>query len=162
MSTAGTVSTAPPAGGQRASGSAQLPGVPRIYYAGEAAGYLEAVAEIGAEVAGLDWRLGLAAARRRLGAGMAVQGNLDPCALFGPKELIERRAREVLLEAKGVDTLPGPAALPPGRAPNRKALRALRMPPSGPLRATSSTSGTASFPRPPRTTRSSSSRRSGA
>jgi uroporphyrinogen decarboxylase len=109
-----------------AGGSSPFPGVPRIYYAGEAAGYIEAVAEIGAEVAGLDWRMGLAAARRRLGAGMAVQGNLDPCALFGPRELIERRAREVLLEAKGIDTLPQAGA---GGAPEAAdAVGAARVP----------------------------------
>lgn len=77
--------------------------VPRIYYAGESAGWLEAAAEVGAEVVGIDWRMSLAAARRRLGAGIAVQGNLDPAVLLGPRSLIESRAREVLAEAAAGD-----------------------------------------------------------
>jgi len=73
--------------------------VPRIYYAGESAGWTEAAAGVGADVIGLDWRMSLADARRRLGGAVAVQGNLDPAVLLGPRSLIEARAREVLSEA---------------------------------------------------------------
>jgi uroporphyrinogen decarboxylase len=73
--------------------------VPRIYYAGESAGWLEAAAGVGANVIGIDWRMSLADARRRLGSSFAVQGNLDPGVLLGSKSLIEARTREVLSQA---------------------------------------------------------------
>jgi uroporphyrinogen decarboxylase len=79
---------------------------PRIYYAGESAGYLDLVPSMGCEVVGLDWRISLDAARRRLGPYLAVQGNLDPTVLLGPPELIEKRAAAVLARARA---LAGPA-----------------------------------------------------
>ena len=88
--------------------------VPRIYYAGEPAGYLEAARETGADVIGVDWRIDLAEARRRLGDAVAVQGNLDPGSLLGPPDEIRRRADLVLRAARGADA---PAAEePPGPA----------------------------------------------
>jgi uroporphyrinogen decarboxylase len=75
--------------------------VPRIYYAGEAAGWLEACRDVGAEVIGLDWRLGLDAARRRLGGDLVLQGNLDPAVLLGPVAQIRERAAAVLAQAGG-------------------------------------------------------------
>jgi uroporphyrinogen decarboxylase len=70
--------------------------VPRIYYAGDAAGWLEQCRETGATVVGVDWRLGLDRARAALGSEIAVQGNLDPAVLLGPPTLIRERARAVL------------------------------------------------------------------
>ena len=43
------------------------------------------------DVVGLDWRTDIAVARKRLGRRTAVQGNLDPCALFLPDKEIRRR-----------------------------------------------------------------------
>jgi uroporphyrinogen decarboxylase len=88
--------------------------VPTIYYAGEAAGWLEDAAGTGASVIGLDWRIEIAAARRRLGPHVAVQGNLDPAVLLGPVAAIRRRAEGVLrgarcLEGEEVGARPGPA-----------------------------------------------------
>jgi uroporphyrinogen decarboxylase len=73
--------------------------VPRIYYAGDAAGWLEACRETGAEVVGVDWRIGLQAARERLGADVVLQGNLDPAVLLGPIPRIRERAAALLAEA---------------------------------------------------------------
>jgi uroporphyrinogen decarboxylase len=73
--------------------------VPRIYYAGEAAGWLEACREVGADVIGLGWRLGLDQARLRLGADLVLQGNLDPAVLLGPIPQIRERAAAVLVRA---------------------------------------------------------------
>jgi uroporphyrinogen decarboxylase len=84
-------------------------GVPRIYYAGETAGLLGSLAEVGAEVVGLDWRVDLGEARRRLGPQLAVQGNLDPAVLLGPPELIRRRVAGVLRGARVGDGGHGPA-----------------------------------------------------
>ena len=93
---------------------AQAGPVPRIYYAGEPAGYLEAARETGADVIGVDWRIDLAEARRRLGDGVAVQGNLDPGTLLGPPEEIRRQAGLVLRSARGSDA--PPSEEPPGPA----------------------------------------------
>lgn len=70
--------------------------VPIIYYVNGCAPYLEAMREVGADVIGVDWRIDLGIARRRLGPGLAVQGNLDPCVLLGPKELIDARVAAVI------------------------------------------------------------------
>lgn len=72
------------------------PGVPVIYFAGETAVLLEAMRETGASVIGLDWRVDLAEAWARLGEGVAVQGNLDPVALFASTSVIQRRATAIL------------------------------------------------------------------
>jgi uroporphyrinogen decarboxylase len=87
--------------------------VPRIYYAGDSAGYLEHCRALGADVIGLDWRIDLDVARRRLGPGLAVQGNLDPTVLFAPVPVLRARTRLVLeaarLASTGVDAAPGPS-----------------------------------------------------
>jgi uroporphyrinogen decarboxylase len=79
-------------------------GVPVIYFATGASGMLELVATSGADVLGIDWRIDLGEARRRLGPGVAVQGNLDPVALLGDWPGLQRRAAGVL-ESAG--SLPG-------------------------------------------------------
>lgn len=71
-------------------------GVPRIYFALDAAHLLPDVANCGADVVGLDWRVDLAAASAALGRRFVLQGNLDPCALFAPQADLARRARAVL------------------------------------------------------------------
>ena len=88
--------------------------VPLIYYAGDAAGWVEACTETGADVIGLDWRIGLDAARARVGTEVALQGNLDPTILLGLRSLIRQRTRGVLRAARGLtsgdlDAAPGPA-----------------------------------------------------
>ncbi|MBE3072432.1 MAG: uroporphyrinogen decarboxylase [Acidobacteria bacterium] len=86
--------------GQVAAATAGQPDkAPRIYYAGDSAGSLEHCREIGADVIGLDWRIDLGSARRRLGPALAVQGNLDPTILLGPPPLIRDRTAAVLREA---------------------------------------------------------------
>jgi uroporphyrinogen decarboxylase len=58
---------------------------PIIYFANGGATLLEAVAEVGADVVGIDWTLPLSNAVARLGSEAVVQGNLDPAALFAPR-----------------------------------------------------------------------------
>ena len=74
-------------------------GVPVIYFGVDTASLLPAMQSTGADVLGLDWRTPLAGAREVLGPGTAVQGNLDPIALFAPLEVLERRVKQVLDEA---------------------------------------------------------------
>jgi uroporphyrinogen decarboxylase len=71
-------------------------GVPVIHFVHNGGGVLEIVKETGPDVVGLDWRVDIDVARKRLGRGTAVQGNLDPCALFLPEKEIRRRTREIL------------------------------------------------------------------
>ena len=75
-------------------------GVPLIYYVNQGSALTGALAELDADVIGVDWRTSLADVRRALGNGKAVQGNLDPAALFAPPAELERHAAAVL-EAAG-------------------------------------------------------------
>jgi uroporphyrinogen decarboxylase len=83
----------------RASAIVQRAGAPIIYFVNGIAPYLDDVAEAGADVYGIDWRVDLAEVRRRLGPGVAVQGNLDNTALFLPPDRLRARVGEVLKAA---------------------------------------------------------------
>jgi uroporphyrinogen decarboxylase len=74
-------------------------GVPLIYYLNPGSALLDRVATLDSDVIGVDWRSPLSAVRRALGPGKAVQGNLDPAALFAAPEDLERHAGSVLEEA---------------------------------------------------------------
>lgn len=50
------------------------------------ASLLGEIKKTGADVIGIDWRIDLSDAIKKLGKKIVVQGNLDPCALFLPKE----------------------------------------------------------------------------
>lgn len=76
-------------------------GVPVIYFSTGTGGYLEAVAATGAAVIGLDWRVSLGTAWRRLNYAPAVQGNLDPALLLAPLPELRSAARLILAEAGG-------------------------------------------------------------
>jgi len=71
-------------------------GVPSIHFGVGTSMLLEAMAEAGADVVGLDWRIPLDDARARLGPGVAVQGNLDPTVLLAPWEVVRAEALDVL------------------------------------------------------------------
>jgi uroporphyrinogen decarboxylase len=93
-------------------------GVPVIHFVHDGGGLLEIVKETGPDVVGLDWRTDIAVARKRLGRRTAVQGNLDPCALFLPDKEIRRRTREILKAnggARGHIFNLGHGILPPTR-----------------------------------------------
>ena len=70
--------------------------VPVILFTKGGGMWLEAMADSGADALGIDWQTDLGAARRRVGSRVALQGNLDPMALFGSMESIEREAARVL------------------------------------------------------------------
>ncbi len=80
-------------------------GIPVIYFSTGAAGFLEAVAETGAAVLGLDWRISLSAAWERLSRYVqpppALQGNLDPALLLAGPEAACAAARAMLAQARG-------------------------------------------------------------
>lgn len=76
-------------------------GVPTIHFGTGTGALLEAQRDAGGDVIGLDWRVDLDEAWSRLGAGVAVQGNLDPVLLLAPREELLRQAGRVLDRAGG-------------------------------------------------------------
>ena len=74
-------------------------GVPVIYFGVDTASLLPTMRETGADVLGLDWRTPLDEGWKAIGPGCAVQGNLDPIALFAPEEVLRARVAEVLRQA---------------------------------------------------------------
>ena len=71
-------------------------GVPRIHFGVGTGELLAAMAEAGADVVGVDWRVPLDEAARR--TGRVVQGNLDPAVLFADPASIEAEVRRILDE----------------------------------------------------------------
>lgn len=76
-------------------------GVPGIHFAVGAEHLLPALAAAGGDVIGLDWRTSIQRGRELVGRDRAVQGNLDPVALFAPRRELLRRVDEVLDAAGG-------------------------------------------------------------
>ncbi|MDE3086046.1 MAG: uroporphyrinogen decarboxylase [Acidobacteriota bacterium] len=76
-------------------------GVPRIHFGVGTGELLGLMAGAGAEVVGVDWRVPLDEARRRLGPGVAVQGNLDPALCLAPWEVLSAEAQRVLERGGG-------------------------------------------------------------
>jgi len=74
-------------------------GVPLIYYLNQGSALMPAVAQLDVDVIGVDWRMGLAQVRQILGPTKAVQGNLDPAALFASPQELRRHVDAVLEEA---------------------------------------------------------------
>jgi uroporphyrinogen decarboxylase len=73
--------------------------IPLIYYANQSATLMDAIAALDVDVVGVDWREPLNDVRRVLGPGKAVQGNLDPAALFSSPADLKRHADAVLSAA---------------------------------------------------------------
>ncbi|MBI5136515.1 MAG: uroporphyrinogen decarboxylase [Nitrospirae bacterium] len=67
--------------------------VPVIVFVKGGGQWLEAIAGTGCDVMGLDWTVDLAEAHALVGDRVALQGNLDPCALYAPVDVIARRTR---------------------------------------------------------------------
>ena len=84
---------------RRTAAALRRTGVPLIYYVNQGSTLMPAVAQLDVDVIGVDWRSGLSEARRVLGPGKAVQGNLDPAALFAPAAELRRHVDAVLEEA---------------------------------------------------------------
>ena len=70
--------------------------VPRIHFGVGTGELLGLMGEAGADVVGVDWRVPLDEAAKRVGPGRAVQGNLDPSVVFAPWDVVAERTRDVL------------------------------------------------------------------
>ena len=70
--------------------------IPCIVFTKGGGQWLETMAESGCDALGLDWTTSLGEARRRVGAKVALQGNLDPMCLFAGPEAVAAEAVRVL------------------------------------------------------------------
>ncbi len=70
--------------------------VPVIVFTKGGGLWLEEIADIGADAVGLDWTVNLGQARARIGARCALQGNLDPMALFAGEDALRGEVANVL------------------------------------------------------------------
>lgn len=78
-------------------------GVPRIHFGVGTGELLGLMGEAGADVVGVDWRVPLDEAVRRVGPGKALQGNLDPAVLFSSPDAVRTKTDEVLAAAAGLE-----------------------------------------------------------
>jgi uroporphyrinogen decarboxylase len=99
-------------------------GVPVIYFGTSMSTHLAAMKRTGADVLGLDWRIEIDEGRRILGPDVAVQGNLDPMALFLPQAELEARAEDIVKRAGKLGHIfnLGHGILPPTNPDQAKAL----------------------------------------
>ena len=75
-------------------------GIPRIHFGVGTGELLPAMGAAGAEVVGVDFRVSLTDAVRRLGSSYAVQGNLDPASLFAPWPALAEQVRRIVAEGR--------------------------------------------------------------
>jgi uroporphyrinogen decarboxylase len=73
-------------------------GVPRIHFGVGTGELLDLIGTAGADVVGVDWRVPLDEAARRVGTGTAVQGNLDPATMLADWDVVDRAVRRVVAE----------------------------------------------------------------
>ncbi len=84
---------------RRTAAALRRTAVPLIYYVNQGSALMPQVADLDVDVIGVDWRMGLAQVRQILGPAKAVQGNLDPAALFASPHELRRHVDAVLEEA---------------------------------------------------------------
>jgi len=70
--------------------------VPAIVYTKGGMGWLEAIADCGCDVVGLDWSVDIDEARRRIGDRVALQGNMDPTVLYAKPARIRAEVKDIL------------------------------------------------------------------
>jgi len=78
--------------------------IPSIVFTKGGGLWLEAIADTGCDAIGVDWTIDIGAARQRVGQRVALQGNLDPNALFASPESIARETRAILDSFGPADT----------------------------------------------------------
>jgi uroporphyrinogen decarboxylase len=70
-----------------------------VIYVNGSQGRLDLLQEAGADILSIDWRTPMGKARAVFGPDTVIQGNLDPCALYGPPEKTAQRAHRIMEEA---------------------------------------------------------------
>jgi uroporphyrinogen decarboxylase len=71
-------------------------GVPSIHFGTGAAGFFRELHTAGGDVLGVDWRVNIDAAWLEIGYRSAIQGNLDPVALFAPLPELKTKVHDLL------------------------------------------------------------------
>lgn len=79
---------------------AQLRPIPKIVFTKNGGQWLDKIAQCGCDAVGVDWTTDLAQAAKLVQGRVALQGNLDPLALFAPEEIIEREVKKILEAVK--------------------------------------------------------------
>lgn len=70
--------------------------IPIIIFAKGAAHSINEIADTGCDVIGIDWMTKIGEARKIVGSRTALQGNMEPCMLYAPKERIEEEVKKIL------------------------------------------------------------------
>lgn len=83
----------------------QLPAerTPVIVFCKDCGHSLEHIAELGADVVGIDWVTDIGDAKNRIGHRTALQGNMDPCMLFASRERIQKEVETILAKVGQFD-----------------------------------------------------------
>jgi uroporphyrinogen decarboxylase len=76
---------------------------PRIHFGVGTGELLPSMRAAGADVVGVDWRVPLDEAARRLGPAAVVQGNLDPAILQADWPVVEAEVRRIVIEGRAAD-----------------------------------------------------------
>jgi hypothetical protein len=87
-------------------------GVPRMHFGVGTGELLHDMGTVGADVVGVDWRIPLDEAARRVGPDKSLQGNLDPTLLFAPTEVVHHRAAAIIEAGKAARGLAALEASP--------------------------------------------------
>ena len=107
-------------------------GVPLVHFGVGTGELLAAMHDVGVDVMGVDWRIPLDEASRRLGGNVPLQGNIDPALLAAPWPVLEAHVRDVLergAQRAGARAEPRPrraARHRPGRAHPHRGVRPAR------------------------------------
>jgi uroporphyrinogen decarboxylase len=75
--------------------------VPLIHFTTSSSALLEGIKQAGGDVIGVDWRVDLGETWNRLGYDVAIQGNLDPVVLLGPRDRMEKEVKRILDKVRG-------------------------------------------------------------
>ena len=86
---------------KRVLDAAHETGVPVINFGTGTATLLPLMRQAGGNVIGLDWRIPLESGWQTIGHDRAVQGNLDPVALFAPLPEMKKRIHDILRRVEG-------------------------------------------------------------
>ena len=74
--------------------------VPRIHFGVGTGELLPLIGDAGADVVGVDWRVPLDEAARRVGPQRSLQGNLDPAVLMADRATVDREVRRVVQQGR--------------------------------------------------------------
>jgi len=73
-----------------------ITGVPVTVFAKGAFFAREDMGKLNCEVVGLDWNMDIAESRKLVGSSKTLQGNLDPCVLYGSFDEIKKHTRSMI------------------------------------------------------------------